>query len=211
MIASLNVCIEAMQGAALSRRKALLIELSVGLTVFCSAGNTDKPAMTTLTEIYASAGYDCLRRDGKDYQTVHRRSGASALLFEKLTMPLVVKWAGEKKNVAAINEIATQLNILNFFSIDDVLAYCGKARAKPVPIAPAVPRHDHIFHIKTEHLKFDIPDNVGANEIMDLARKLLALADRITKKAAQGRWPAIHRGPVGYFGFTARPRHPIIA
>jgi hypothetical protein len=186
MIANLNVCIEAMQGVALSRRKALLIELSVGLAVFCGAGNAEKQAMRTLTEIYASAGDDCLKREGLDYQEVHFRVTACADLFKQLTMPLIVEWAGDKKNMAAINEIAVQLNVLNISSISDVRRFCGKIPEKPVSIAPAAKplRGDHIFHIKTEHLKFDIPDNVGATEIMDLARKLLALADRITKKAA---------------------------
>jgi len=118
---------------------------------------------------------------------VPRRAGASAALFEKLSMALIIEWADGKKNAAAINEIATQLNILNFFSIEDVLAYSGKARAAAVPIAPAtgrMPRHDHIYHVKSAHLAFDIPDSIDVAEIMDLARKLLALADRITKKTA---------------------------
>lgn len=184
MIANLNVCIEAMQGVALSRRKALLVEISVGLAVFCGAGSADEKAMRTLREIYASAGDDCLHRKGMDYQAVQYRVKACSDLFNKLTMPLIIEWAADKKNMAAINEIASQLNILNFASIDDVKRFCGKMPERPVSIAPAAPHHDHVFHVKTEHLKFDIPDNVGATEIMDLARKLLALADRITKKAA---------------------------
>lgn len=189
MIANLNVCIEAMQGVALSRRKALLVELSVGLAVFCGAGNAEKPAMRTLTEIYASAGEDCLKRDGLDYAAVHYRVNACADLFNKLTMKLIVKWVADKKNMAAINEIATQLNILNITSVEDVLRLCGKRPALAVPIKPETKPHaekgrDHIFHIKTEHLKFDIPDNVDVSEIMDMARKLLALADKISKKVA---------------------------
>jgi len=91
MIANLNVCIEAMQGVALSRRKALLVELSVGLAVFCGAGNAEKAAMRTLTEIYASAGDDCLKREGLDYQAVHYRVVACADLFNRLTMPLIIE------------------------------------------------------------------------------------------------------------------------
>jgi hypothetical protein len=189
MIANLNVCIEAMHGVALSRRKALLVELSVGLVVFCGAGNAEKAAMRTLTEIYASAGDDCLKREGLDYQSVHYRVNACADLFNHLTMPLIIKWAADKKNMAAINEIATQLNILNISSVEDVLRLCGKKPEKPVSIAPA-PKphaekgHDHVYHVKSAHLMLDIPDNIEVSEIMDLAQKLLALVARIEKKKA---------------------------
>jgi hypothetical protein len=183
MIANLNVCIEAMQGVALSRRKALLVELSVGLAVFCGAGNAEKAAMRTLTEIYASAGDDCLKREGLDYQAVHYRVGACADLFNRLTMPLIVEWATDKKNMAAINEIASQLNILNFASIEDVLRFCGKIPSKPVSIASTPKPHtDHVWHVKSAHLALDIPDNIEVSEIMDLAQKLLALVARIEKK-----------------------------
>lgn len=187
MIANLNVCVEAMQGAMLSRRKALLVELSVGLAVFCSAGNADKPAIGTLKEVYASVGYDCVHRDGKDYQRIHWRAGASVALFNKLTMELVTEWAGKKKDAAAINAIATQLNVLAFDSIDDVLTYCGKAKAAAVPIEPAAapgPGRDHVYHVKSGHLRLDIPDSTDVTEIMDMARKLLTLAEKIAKKAA---------------------------
>ncbi len=184
MIANLNVCVEAMQGAMLSRRKALLVELSVGLAVFCSAGNAGKAAIGTLKEVYASVGYDCVHRDGKDYTRIHWRSGASVALFNKLTIGLVTEWVGGKKNAAAINAIATQLNILAFDSIDDVLTYCGKVKVAPVPIEPAVPHRDHMYHLKSGHLKLDIPDNTDVTEIMDMARKLLTLAEKIAKKAA---------------------------
>lgn len=187
MIANLNVCIEAMHGVALSRRKALLVELSVGLAVFCGAGNAEKPAMRTLTEIYASAGDDCLKREGLDYQSVHYRVVACAELFNRLTMPLIVGWVADKKNMAAINEIATQLNILGFTSIEDAKRFCGTAPAKPVAIAPAtgkLPHHDHVWHVKSAHLALDIPDNIEMSEIMDLAQKLLALVARIEKKKA---------------------------
>lgn len=189
MIANLNVCIEAMQGVALSRRKALLVELSVGLAVFCGAGNAEKQAMRTLTEIYASAGDDCLKREGLDYQSVHYRVNACADLFNKLTMPLIIEWAGDKKNMAAINEIAVQLNILNIASVEDVMRMCGKKPAQAVPIKPAERPHaekgrDHIYHIKTSHMSFDIPDSVDVSEIMDMARKLLALAEKIERKKA---------------------------
>lgn len=184
MIANLNVCIEAMQGVALSRRKALLVEISVGLAVFCGAGSADEPAMRTLREIYASAGDDCLHRKGLDYQAVQYRVKACSDLFNKLTMPLIVGWAGDKKNMAAINEIASQLNILNFASIDDVKRFCGKMPEKPVSIAPAAPHHDHVYHVKSAHLLIDIPDSIEVAEIMDLARKLLALAEKIERKKA---------------------------
>ncbi len=184
MIANLNVCVEAMQGAMLSRRKALLVELSVGLAVFCSAGNADKAAIGTLKEVYASVGYDCVHRDGKDYTRIHWRAGASVALFNKLTIGLVTEWVGGKKNIAAINAIATQLNVLAFDSIDDVLTYSGKVKVVSVPIEPAAPHHDHIYHVKSGHLKLDIPDNTDVTEIMDMARKLLTLAEKIAKKAA---------------------------
>ncbi len=186
MIANLNVCIEAMHGAMLSRRKALLVELSVGLAVFCSAGNADKAAIGTLKEVYASVGYDCVHRDGKDYTRIHWRAGASVALFNKLTIGLVTEWAGKKKDAAAINAIATQLNVLAFDSIDDVLTYCGKARVAPVPIEPAATGsgRDHVYHVKSGHLRLDIPDSTDVTEIMDMARKLLTLAEKIAKKAA---------------------------
>lgn len=190
MIANLNVCVEAMQGAMLSRRKALLVELSVGLAVFCSAGNADKQAMGTLKEVYASVGYDCLHRDSRDYKRIYWRSGAVAALFKKLTMPLVTEWVGSKKNIAAINEIATQLNILAFDSMEDVLVY-SVPRVEPVALVPAkepVPagkgHHDHVYHVKSAHLLIDIPDSIEVSEIMDLAQKLLALVARIEKKKA---------------------------
>lgn len=189
MIANSDACIKALQGAMMSRRKALLLELSVGLAVFCSAGDTD--AMRSLKEIYESVGYECVHRDGKDYARVHYRASAVEALFKKLTMSVVIEWAGAKKNTAAINEIATHLNMLAFDSMESVRAY-SLPKVEPVALvtAPAqetittVPGSDHVYHIKSSHLKLDIPDSIDVSEIMDLARKLLALADRISKKVA---------------------------
>ncbi len=207
---SIETCIKALHGAALSRKAAFQTELGVSFAVFLMQGGTERNARQMLTEAYASAGYMCLTPTDADYKTINRRINATADLFNTIKMRTVKKWAGaldENKLIAAMVE---GLRPYELFTVADVQRYCmppETVHAKPATASTTVQPHTAILggpavnhtgqdkviqqfrraadevakgaaHIETAHLALMIPKNTTRDELVEMAQKILELAQK---------------------------------
>lgn len=125
-IISLETYISNIAKAMGSRRVALQIELSVGLSVFATHGSTSKEARDMLNQIYVNAGWRSVDPRGVDYKTVNRRINATASLFEKLGAEEINNAIGSNKEQRAINAIAKHLEHYKLLTVNDVFAFAGR-------------------------------------------------------------------------------------
>lgn len=181
-------CVLALNSAALNRRRAIQLELGVGLAVYAAEGSTDKQAKSILCEAYSGAGYDCLDDTGRDYKTVNRRLNASARLFNKMGPGVVLAWIGRHRDSRAIELLADEMELLGFQFISDVLDYCDD---KPIIKRKSVVKmqmnrrsedREYAYRIETPHIKVGIPEEVTVSELISAAKKLFTLADQLAKK-----------------------------
>lgn len=202
-IVSLETCVAALASGMLSRRAALQNEIAVGLVVFAAEGGTHIDAKNVLNEIYSIAGYQCIGYKGIDYKNVNKRINVTAALFDVMG----------KKQVAAILDAGTEqkafkalfdaLEPYQFYSLDDVLEYCGKPNNKTArqraneakaskdadsknksPGGPFNRRASDIkgaIRIDTKAIHLSIPPTAKPAELLEVAAKLIELANR-TKK-----------------------------
>lgn len=201
-----KTCVDALAGAMLSRRSALQAELAVGLIIFAMEGEANRAAKQMLNAIYADAGYQCLSAKDIDYKTVNRRINVTASLFEVIGLEKVAAWLDSKAELQAISAIITQLEPLQFFTINDVLAFVGKpagdqerreARktAAPQNVPAQAPEaasgagnqaagpfqrraedRPGAVRIDTNTLHLSIPPDAKPSELIEVAMRILALA-----------------------------------
>lgn len=202
---SVETCAKALNTAAINRKSAFQTELSVGLAIFLVVGGTHKEARRVLCETYAAAGYQCLRPVDMDYKTVNRRINATADLFNKVQ---VKSWAGKHSEGDMLRAIYIGLEPYELLTVADVQRFCNppKKHAAPTVVkphaavlsGPSTPSNNHtgqakvveMFrraadqvqkgadHIETKHLALVIPANATRDELIQMAQKLLALAEK---------------------------------
>ncbi len=194
---SLETCVSALRGAMMSRRQALLAELSIGLLVFVGAGGTNRIAKRILTELYASAGYQCINSSDIDYKNVNRRVNVTAVLFETLGIEKVRGWMSGKRENDLLLAMTQNLEPLQFFTSDDVADFCGrpsnKSRARKLTSdasQPALLTYDPeqdapegSIRIETRALHLMIPPAVPPRELIEVAMRLLDIAKATESKA----------------------------
>jgi hypothetical protein len=200
-----DVYLACLSNAVLHRRTAIQLELAVGLCV--AHDLVDDPALgrVTLVQVYAAAGYDCLKPDGRDYKTINRRVNNAFLLFDKIGADGVKKAIGRAAGHRRVEAVQALLDPLQLFTMDDVLAYCGRPRAsqsKPTTVAEhqrgaaparrAVDQPD-VVHVKTEHMDVPIPPDVTRAEVMQLVAELIKLADTFKNGRVARRRPGRSR------------------
>jgi HAMP domain-containing protein len=196
---SIETCAQALSTAAINRRVALQIELAVGLGVFLLYDGTGTGARQALCEAYATAGYQCLAYNGIDYKTINRRINACAELFHRVDARA---WAGKVNEEVLIRALMIGLEPLALQSISDVHRYCAPAKK---PRTVGVKPHTRVLggpgghtgqdavlsmfrratdqvrkgaeHIETEHLALVIPADTTRDELIELAGKLITLAE----------------------------------
>lgn len=194
---SMETCVAEMNRAALNRKAALQIELAVGLAVFMTS---DEPK-TTLCEVYANAGYQCLLPSGIDYKTVNRRINATAELFRFLTADRLGKWVGRHSEDKMIAAIVLGIEPYEIVGIADV-------QRLSLPMMTRVSAHNRTIvqphaavlkgpttgqdgiremfrrasdqepgrRVATEHLTLIVPEVITAAELVEMASGLLNLA-----------------------------------
>lgn len=206
---SASTCIEALANAFLCRRQALQVELAVGLVIFSAEGEASKHAKNELRAMYASAGYLCATSKDADYKNINKRINITAALFAVTGKRQVRNWIGSKAEAEIINAVMSELEPLQFATLDDVLEYCGRPnnktarqranaakaaedarRSNKTPGGPFNRRADDVkggFRIDTKVLHFVIPPTAKPAELLEAAAKLIELAKasgKTTKKAA---------------------------
>lgn len=181
-----DIYLACLSNAILHRRAAVQIELAVGLCVAHDFIADQAEARVMLTSVYASAGYDCLAPDGRDYKTINRRVNTSFLLFDKVTAEAVAGAIAELGGHKRIETVQALLEPLQLYTYDDVLAHCGRPRGGAAPSDPApAPKRGRpaaaVVHVTTKHIDVAVPPSATRKEVLDLAVKLVALAETIGK------------------------------
>lgn len=173
---SFTTCVKTLSGITISRRGLLHLEMAVGLAVFLDAGVADKSAKSMLQEIYAGAGYQCADSSGSDYKTVNRHIQAASALFGKLGIEVLNHWCDSKRENKMIQAIAHELTSLGFNSLDDVFDYSGKTSNRTAPKA----RAEKVWDIEVgEGVKVHLPSKLTEAQLVELASKILALAEAL--------------------------------
>ncbi len=196
-----NVLTEAIANAALSRRAALQVELSVALIHFTQENNgTDSTGKANLKAIYHGAGYLCMVKADRDYKTVNRRLNAMAKVFDKIGSSVVHGWIADKGDTqSTLNYVVTELIAFGFDTLDDVLAYVGvetnrtrtpRQTTGPVTAKVEAPAEGEdagqapapavsAMEVSIEDMYAALVASCGAEELRELcARLLLVAADK---------------------------------
>lgn len=208
---SIRTCVNALHGAALSRKTVLQIELAVGFGVFFVEDGTSKIARQALCEAYASAGYQCLHHEDADYKTVNRRINATADLFNTIGIKSVRRWVGQHNESRMLDALVEGLRPYELYTVSDVQRYCDPVAAIPAgPQIAATPAPsilagptatgqakivamfrrsaDHPLEgsrrLATEHLSLVVPPAINRDELVVLAMQLLEMSKEFEKIAA---------------------------
>jgi len=186
-----TVCVKALSGAFALSSKALQAELAVSLFVFHTLGGASLDARRELRGVYSDAGRPCLNHEDPAYQTVMRRIGRSAALFDKIGARRVGKTVGALAPAGAIAALVEFLAPLRLDTMDAVGVYVGAAPSAtpPAPVpAPSgsgrAPRrraadNPDVQHVKTRHIDVAVPPGTPARELVVLANKLLKMAQEM--------------------------------
>jgi hypothetical protein len=173
---SVEVCIKALNNAAMSRRAAFQTELAVGFAIFLVNNGTERAARQILVDAYASAGYQCLQTSDQDYKTINRRVNATADLFNRIGVKAVRKWAGKHNDDQLIAAMVEGLRPYELWTVSDVQRYAAPAPvpATPAPTAAPVNPHNGILTGPAAG------NNSGQVAVMGLFRRA---ADQVAKGA----------------------------
>ncbi len=123
VLTNIEFCIASMNRSLMGSADMLQIELAVSLLVYSSLGAAGKDEKKVLRDVYASAGYDCLKKESPSYSTVLRRMDRSAALFEKLGAKKVIKVINGKQDQEALESLIGSLKTFALMSWDDVLQF----------------------------------------------------------------------------------------
>jgi hypothetical protein len=184
-----DVYLACLSNAVLHRRTAIQLELAVGLCVAHDLVADPAQGRVMLVKVYASAGYECLVPDGRDYKTINRRVNNAFLLFDKIGDAAVKRALRGQQGHRRVEAVQALLEPLQLFTMDDVLAFCGRPRASQSRVsatpagapeaAPARRAVDQpgVVHVRTEHVDVPLPPETTRAEIMELVSQLLKMAD----------------------------------
>jgi len=191
-----TACVKALSGAFALSSKALQAELAVSLFVFHTLGGASLDARRELRGVYSDAGRPCLNHEDPAYQTVMRRIGRSAALFDKIGARRVGKTVGALAPAGAIAALVEFLAPLRIDTMDAVGVYVGAAPPGPPAPTPAAapagssraPRrraadNPDVQHVKTRHIDVAVPPGTPARELVVLANKLLKMAQEMGVEA----------------------------
>lgn len=178
---NLKAYVTAIQNAALSRKAALQCELAVGFAVMLEVGPSKRLARAQLCEIYATAGYKCSEPTDIDWKSINRRISGSLALWDFIGEEDVAKWAADHTKINLINAIVEKLAPLKLGTINEVLLICNKV--KPQQTRGRKPG----IAIDTQHIHFSVPQSATAEELLQIAAKLMAMAQEKTAAIAEQR------------------------
>jgi 2-keto-4-pentenoate hydratase len=163
--------------AAMNRRAALQTELAVGFAVLLDSYPSKRLARAQLQKIYDDAGCKCSGPHDVNWKSINRRIAASSALFDFMGADEVRGWAGDLQKAPLIDAIVKKLEPLKLNTVNEVLIVCkgqktvggesGGAGRKPG------------LRIETSHLKFSIPPATTPEELLEVAGKLMSMAQEL--------------------------------
>jgi len=178
-------CVKALSGAMLLTKQAIQIEIAVAFIVFNEFGETSLLAKKALRNVYATAGdLDCLTAESPSYQTVTRRLNRCAAFYDATGSKKVKRILKDKFDAEAIEVVKQYLEPYDIKSMDDLKRLTGEPRqpAEPKPEEP----HDRrasdapgVVHVKTKHIDLTVPPEAPKSELIALAKKLMAMAEKM--------------------------------
>jgi hypothetical protein len=166
--------------AAMNRRAALQTELAVGFAVLLDSYPSKRLARAQLQKIYNDAGCKCADPTDVNWKSVNRRIAASVALFDFMGAEEVRNWAGDLVKAPLIEALVKKLDPLKLNTVNEVLLVCKGAKAgsgsgERAPGAGRKPGQ----RIETPHLKFSIPPGTTPEELLEVAGKLMTMAQEM--------------------------------
>jgi hypothetical protein len=166
--------------AAMNRRAALQTEIAVGFAVFLDSYPSKRLARAQLQKIYNDAGCKCEGPNDVNWKSVNRRIAASSALFDFMGHEEVREWAGDLTKDALIEALVKKIEPLKLNTVNEVLIVCkgakpGSGSGERAPGAGRKPG----LRVETSHLKFSIPPATTPEELLEVAGKLMTMAQEM--------------------------------
>jgi hypothetical protein len=163
--------------ASMNRRAALQTEIAVGFAVFLDSYPSKRLARAQLQKIYNDAGCKCEGPNDVNWKSVNRRIAASSALFDFMGHEEVREWAGDLTKDALIEALVKKIEPLKLNTVNEVLIVC-KGQKTPGERGTTVGRKPG-QRIETPHLKFSIPPSATPEELLEVAGKLMSMAQEM--------------------------------
>lgn len=170
--------------AAMNRRAALQTELSVGFAVLLDSYPSKRLAKAQLQKIYNDAGCKCSGPTDTNWKSVNRRIAASVALFDFMGHEEVRGWAGDLIKAPLIEALVKKIEPLKLNTVNEVLLVCKGSKAGGGERAPGAGRKPG-QRIESAHLKFSVPPAATPEELLEVAGKLMTMAQEMVN-ARQG-------------------------
>jgi hypothetical protein len=161
--------------AAMNRRAALQTELAVGFAVLLDAYPSKRLARAQLQKIYDDAGCKCSGPTDVNWKSVNRRIAASIALFDFMGHEEVREWAGDLVKAPLIEALVKKIEPLKLNTVNEVLIVCKGQKTTVGGESSGAGRKPGI-RIETPHLKFSIPPATTPEELLEVAGKLMTMA-----------------------------------
>jgi hypothetical protein len=164
--------------AAMNRRAALQTELAVGFAVLLDSYPSKRLARAQLQKIYDDAGCKCAGPNDVNWKSINRRIAASSALFDFMGAEEVRGWAGDLVKAPLIEALVKRIEPLKLSTVNEVLIVCKGTKTGSGDGATTVGRKPG-QRIETPHLKFSIPPATTPEELLEVAGKLMTMAQEM--------------------------------
>jgi hypothetical protein len=162
--------------AAMNRRAALQTEIAVGFAVLLDAYPSKRLARAQLQKIYDDAGCKCAGPNDVNWKSINRRIAASIALFDFMGHEEVREWAGDLVKAPLIEALVKKIEPLKLSTVNEVLIVCKGVKSKGGE--STVGRKPGI-RVETAHLKFSVPPLTSPEELLEVAGKLMTMAQEM--------------------------------
>lgn len=170
---SMKAYVNAINHAIVSMRDALQMELAVSFAVLLETKINKRLSREIMLDVYGQSGYQCDKPGARDWIRQNRHIRASFALFDFLGEAEVTQWAGTLAKAQLLDALVRKLEPLRLSTVNEVLTICEKV--KPQRAAHQIEG----IRVETEHIHFTIPHSATRMELMELAAKIMAMAQSI--------------------------------
>jgi hypothetical protein len=163
--------------AAMNRRAALQTELAVGFAVLLDSYPSKRLARAQLQKIYDDAGCKCATPSDVNWKSINRRIAASSALFDFMGHHEVREWAGDLTKGPLIEALVKRIEPLKLNTVNEVLIVCKGAKAGNGEGSTVGRKPGQ--RVETAHLKFSVPPATTPEELLEVAGKLMTMAQEM--------------------------------